>query len=198
MSMIMSDNLGDVLDEYVMITKTIENIQDKINRYKKTIELRIDNATSDREQRMYVTEFKQFITDIKNDPHITKKYRRLKQRQKDLRDRLLFDNKSTNDISTDIVTNDNVNCNNSNSINTNVAITDNINYADEIISNLQSKYSNSLHIHNNLMISVDQSKEFDLTRQNEREQYDYQINQQNEQNQNKFNILINDVQKNLS
>ena len=82
---------ADLLDEYVKITKTVDNIQEKINTYKKTIEDKIEHSTNTAECIVYREEFELFVSDIKHDPQISQKYRRLKQRQQTLRDLLLDD-----------------------------------------------------------------------------------------------------------
>ena len=94
----------DTLDEYVKITKTIDNIHDKINRYKTNILDSLKYSTSEQEQKDKMKEFQNIIHKIKTDPIITNKYRALKKSQDELKKKLIsstdFDNTSTsnNDI----------------------------------------------------------------------------------------------------
>lgn len=74
-----------LLDEYVKISKTIENIQMKINEYKKDIEISIENAQSENEQNVHVEKFKEMMIKIKTDPNIITKYKSLKKRQQELK-----------------------------------------------------------------------------------------------------------------
>lgn len=80
-----------ILDEYVKVTRTIENIQDKIIRYKKSVEENIENSKSEKEQEQKIKEFQKTMSRIKGDNDITKRYRLLKQKQKELRDKLIPD-----------------------------------------------------------------------------------------------------------
>lgn len=84
------------LDEYVKITRTIENIQNIINRYIK--DLAIENAQTEQEKDEKINEFKDMMFRIKNDRDITQRYRYLKERQKELRERLTFPNQSHDSI----------------------------------------------------------------------------------------------------
>lgn len=79
-----------LLDEYVRITCVIENIQKKINQYRGYIENIINNADNEREQEQYVNEFKNVMDDIKNDSDITRKYRKLRNRQQELKKIILL------------------------------------------------------------------------------------------------------------
>ena len=83
-----------MLDEYVKITRTIENIQTKINRYIKDIEEAIENAQTEREKDEKINELKDMMHRIKNDRDITQKYRYLKERQKELRGQLTLSTQS--------------------------------------------------------------------------------------------------------
>jgi hypothetical protein len=78
----MSENL---LDEYYKITKTIDNIQTKINNYKQAIEEQINNAKNDTERQQYITEYKHFIQNIKQDEDIKNKLIQLNKRQNELK-----------------------------------------------------------------------------------------------------------------
>lgn len=78
-----------ILDEYVKVTRTIENIQNKINRYKKSVEENIENSKSEQEQENKIKEFKKTMSRIKGDKDITQRYRILKKKQKELRDKLI-------------------------------------------------------------------------------------------------------------
>lgn len=88
----------DILNEYVKITTIIQNIQEKIDRYKKSIEESLQNSTSDKEKEYIFKEFEEKISRIQNDPNITSRYRELKNRQDELRKRLIPDKR--NDIDT--------------------------------------------------------------------------------------------------
>jgi hypothetical protein len=92
---IMTDSL---LDEYVKITKKIDIIQNKINRYKKKIELNIEKSKSEKEQNDKLQEFKEIVETIKNDPTIVGKYKLLKQRQKELRDLIISSADNESDL----------------------------------------------------------------------------------------------------
>ena len=78
-----------ILDEYVRVTRTIENIQTKINTYKKSIEEDIESAKSEEEQNERVKEFKNMMAKIKKDPNVTSNYRLLKKRQTELRNQII-------------------------------------------------------------------------------------------------------------
>jgi hypothetical protein len=78
-----------LLDEYVRITRAIENVQAKINKYKKKINFVIESAKSEEEQKKHIDEFTKVINMIKNDIGITEKYRELKIRQQELKNILL-------------------------------------------------------------------------------------------------------------
>jgi hypothetical protein len=78
----MSDNL---LDEYYKITKTIDNIQTKINNYKQAIEEQMNNAKNNIERQQYVNEYKNFIQNIKKDEDIKNKLIQLNKRQNELK-----------------------------------------------------------------------------------------------------------------
>ncbi|AYV77533.1 MAG: hypothetical protein Dasosvirus5_12 [Dasosvirus sp.] len=96
-------NVGDrniLLDEYVKITITIKNIREKLNKYKKSVEKKVINASTDREQQNIISDFTESITRIKNNPEITQKFKILKQRQTELRN-ILTQNKDISVSSTD-------------------------------------------------------------------------------------------------
>ena len=86
-----------LLDEYVKITMAIENVQNKINQYKKKVENIINNTESNQEKRIYIEEFKTVMMKIKNDNEITKKYRTLRKRQNELKKIFLEDSKPKDD-----------------------------------------------------------------------------------------------------
>ena len=119
---------ADLLDEYVKITKTVDNIQEKINTYKKIIEDKIEHSTNTAECIVYREEFELFVSDIKHDPQISQKYRRLKQRQQMLRDLLLNDTNTNTDTTYMNV--------------------------DEMIHSLKSKYETENINNNNINISI--------------------------------------------
>lgn len=79
----------DILDEYVRLTRAIENVRNKINQYKKNIDYDISNSKSEKEQQKHVDKFKNVINRIKNDDDITGKYRRVKARHQELKRVLL-------------------------------------------------------------------------------------------------------------
>ena len=94
----------DTLDEYVKITRTIDNIHNKINRYKLNVMDSLKYSTSEQEQKDKMKEFQNIVKKIKSDPSITNKYRALKKSQEELKKKLIsstdFDNTSSvnNDI----------------------------------------------------------------------------------------------------
>jgi hypothetical protein len=79
----------DILDKYVRYTMIIENIQGKINDYKKYIEKSVKRAKLESDRDAKLREFKNVLIKIKEDPYITKKYRFLKKKQHELRTILL-------------------------------------------------------------------------------------------------------------
>jgi hypothetical protein len=92
-------SLDKLIKEYDKITKAIENIHEKINTYKKTIEEKIENAIDDHEINMFVKEFKSFSESVKNDQHINNKYKLLKQKQTELHNQIiLYETKSNNKV----------------------------------------------------------------------------------------------------
>ena len=86
-----------ILDEYVKVTRIIENIQNKINRYKKSVKENIENSRNEHEQEKKIKEFKKTMSRIKGDKDITQQYRLLKKKQKELRDKLIPDTLSLTD-----------------------------------------------------------------------------------------------------
>ena len=103
-----------LLNEYVRITFIIENIQNKLNLYKHDIENNIESSNNENEQNEKIKEFIETMKQIKEDADITQRYRKLKLRQKELKDILI--QKTSSDTNIDIDT-------------------------DIIISNLKSKYT---------------------------------------------------------
>lgn len=95
-----------ILDEYMKITRTIENIQNKINQYKKIVEANIENSKNEEEQEEKIREFKKIIHRIKKDKEITRKYRLLKKKQKELRDSLVTNRGSLEGDETNLVISD--------------------------------------------------------------------------------------------
>jgi len=87
----------NILDEYVKITRVIENIQNKINQYIESMDEIIENTQDESERDKKIKEFKTTIERIKNDHEITQKYRQLKNRQKELRELLIPPNSNIND-----------------------------------------------------------------------------------------------------
>jgi hypothetical protein len=78
------------LDEYIKITKSIENIQYEINAYKRTILDNIENAKTEKEQYEKIKEFQKTVVQLKQDPEITQKYRLLKQKQTELKNKIIY------------------------------------------------------------------------------------------------------------
>lgn len=149
----MSDKL---LDEYVKVTKTIDNIHEKINRYKHIIEKRIDETDDEDIQTKYLNEFRKFIEQIKNDDDITQKYRFLRNKQRDLRNQLTM-----NDV-------------------------------DKTIFELKSKYGDENYDLNKISLRTRSDINMDNTI------YTDNISDKIDKNKiNKFDILLNDIQKNL-
>lgn len=87
-----------MLAEYVKVTRTIENIQFKLNKYIKDTEKYIETAKSEKEQNKKIKEIKKTLAKIKKDPEVTNKYRILKKRQIELKNQLLSTVKPSNDI----------------------------------------------------------------------------------------------------
>ena len=73
----------DILNEYVKVTSTINNIQDKLNRYKKQVQNKLDSAKSEKERDLIVKDFQENIDKMKNDSEIKRKYLNLKKKQKE-------------------------------------------------------------------------------------------------------------------
>lgn len=140
------------LDEYVRVTKTIENIQNKINRYKIHILENIEESKSDKEQEEKLKEFRKTMKRIKGDKEITQQYRMLKIIQKELRDKLIPDSSSLNE-------------------------------AEVLIIKLREKY---VRMTKNQIVLVDDN-EFDNI------QLDAKRSLQNI----RFEMILNDIQKNL-
>ena len=96
----------DLLDEYVKITKTIDNIHNKINKYKTDILDSIKYSSSEQEQKDKIKQFHSIIQKIKSDHKITNKYRTLKKSQAELKKKIInstdFDDTSSSDISKQI------------------------------------------------------------------------------------------------
>jgi len=88
---------NNILDEYTKITRIIENIQDKINRYKITIEQDLERSSSEKEKNMIIKEFEKKIKKIRDNPQITKRYRYFKKRQEMLRRLLILSDKTETD-----------------------------------------------------------------------------------------------------
>ena len=97
----------EILNEYVKITCIIENIQNKINLYKQNIEDNIEKSKNDIEQNQKIKEFVNTMTKIKEDADITQRYRKLKLKQKELKEQLIknpiINNNNNIDIDTDII-----------------------------------------------------------------------------------------------
>jgi type I site-specific restriction-modification system R (restriction) subunit len=117
-STLMRATLESTLDEYVKTTRAIENIQNKINIYKKNIEHKIKNSKSTNEQNKKIKEFKKTIAKLKNDSEIIQKYKLLKKRKNELKEILISINLqiNNNQFNADIV------------------------YVDKIITDLRIKY----------------------------------------------------------
>lgn len=70
-----------ILDEYVTVTKAIDNIHNKINEYKTYIENEIKNANTKKRKQKILRRFRKTLNKIKNDPDVTNKYKSLKEKQ---------------------------------------------------------------------------------------------------------------------
>lgn len=146
----------ELLDEYVKITKTIDNIQNKINMFKKTIEGKLETSTNDDEREMYLEEFKTFTLNIKNDTQLIQKYKLLNKKQKELRDQLLLYimHTNSNPIMTDNgsslneATNTELYMNINKNINTNVNINTSTNKNSYLLNENDSKFNNINNIDN--------------------------------------------------
>ena len=77
------------LNEYDKITRIIENIQENINNYKKSIEDSIENATNDQDLEQKLNAFRQTVIRIKEDKETIQRYKQLKKRQEELKDKLV-------------------------------------------------------------------------------------------------------------
>jgi len=95
----------DTLDEYVKITRTIDNIHNKINRYKLNVIDSLKYSTSEQEHKNKMLEFQNIIQKIKSDPTITNKYRALKKSQEELKKKLI----NSTDFDTVSSTNNDIN-----------------------------------------------------------------------------------------
>lgn len=88
-----------ILQEYIKITSIINNIQNKIESYKKEIEDNIKTCKKG-DELMYIDQFKNTLELLKNDSEIYNKYRKLKKKQSELYELLTND---VNDQKTDDV-----------------------------------------------------------------------------------------------
>ena len=91
------------LNEYDKITRIIENIQENINNYKKSIEYSIENATNDQDQEQILNEFRQTVTRIKEDKELIQRYKQLKKRQEELKDKLVPNLSSVSSVDNAII-----------------------------------------------------------------------------------------------
>lgn len=103
MSNTLNQKFNSILDEYVMVTNAIANIQKKINMYKKSIEEKIEFSADNNEINMYVKEYKLFISGIKNDSDIIERYRKLKNKQKELYEQLFLYSKTHYELESTII-----------------------------------------------------------------------------------------------
>lgn len=78
-----------MLNEYVRITRIIENIHNKITRYQIKTEKLIKNAKYDEERRVILDRFNKIMYDIKHDKDINVKYKILRDRQIELKSKLI-------------------------------------------------------------------------------------------------------------
>jgi len=78
-----------ILDEYVRITRIIDNIQNKLTQYKKETDILIEKANTKEERENILSNFKIIMDDIKRDHIITNKYRLLRQKQLELKNQLI-------------------------------------------------------------------------------------------------------------
>lgn len=155
------------LDEYVKVTNAIDNIHDKINKYKKIVSETIENSSSEKEQIRCLLEFKNTIKRIKSDSNITHKYKLLKKRQNELKNILLSSTK-TNTFYNNLNDNEHI-----------FTTSDISNY----LNDLQTKYS---YLVKKKIIIVDESE---LKYINYRTKCDANFV--------KFKTIIDDVQKKL-
>jgi len=91
----MSENL---LDEYVKITKTIDNIKIKLAKYKDYTENSIEKARTEEEQQNKINKFRNTIIKIKNDETINNKFKLLKKKQQEIKKQLIPENDINNTI----------------------------------------------------------------------------------------------------
>jgi hypothetical protein len=103
-----TNNTKAILFEYTKITKVLENIQNMIDKYRLMIDKKIRMSSNEKDQIEYINKFERFISSIKNDPHIGKKYKKLKKRQAKLKASLDSMNSihSANDVLTPSGTHD--------------------------------------------------------------------------------------------
>lgn len=89
----------DTLEEYVRICKTIDNIHNKINKYKINILDSLKHTSSEKEHNDKIKEFHKIIKKISSDPVITHRYRELKKSKDELKKKIIntsdFDNTSS-------------------------------------------------------------------------------------------------------
>jgi hypothetical protein len=84
-----------ILDDYVRITHIINNIQNRIDKYKERMIRKIEGAKTIKDQNILLEEFRKIIDGIKRDPIITEKYKLLKKKQLILKKQLLHDHENT-------------------------------------------------------------------------------------------------------
>lgn len=83
------DRDKEILDEYVRVSKTIDNIKSKIENYKNSVNELLKKAKTEKEQDEIIEKYRNDMMKIKNDKNITRRFKLLKQKQKNLKNLLL-------------------------------------------------------------------------------------------------------------
>lgn len=93
----------DILDEYVDITNKINEIQNILNRYREVVRERLEKAVNENEKKDIILKFKIKMKQIRKSELITTRYKKLKNRQSEIRSILLSDDSdSETDSSSEI------------------------------------------------------------------------------------------------
>lgn len=94
----MTENIDEYIDEYAKISKILNNVSEKINKYKESINQKIDECKNEEDKKHHIDEYNNFISLIQNDSDITRKFIYLRSRQEELKNiiqELDPDNKSS-------------------------------------------------------------------------------------------------------
>lgn len=197
----------NILNEYVRVSIIIHNIHTKIDNYKKIIERRIERTNNENKQMKYVSDFSDFIDAIKKDKTITNQYKKLKLKEKILKEKIMntccstyIHEKITNNITTNDYSDDKINdiiddcINNDNMSNSNINI-------DDLLVNLRSKYDDIEDAHLNYL--NENKGYFKNANDIDYINIDSDINNINNNNDMicndmRIQLLLNDIQKKLN